>query len=85
MSATNITETEAQVFDGGDDERGLPECPNCGKPATFTEHSKQFTETHGLDCGPYETWTEDWLTCDGCGAETDYRELATSQKTEEEA
>lgn len=65
-------------------EMGLPEawkpvCSNCGEHADFTEQSGQFTETHGLDCGPYETWTENWLTCSKCGAKTDERELAANQ------
>ncbi len=54
-------------------------CPNCGKEADFREHSGSFTETHGLDCGPYETWTESWLTCSECGAKTDDRELREAQ------
>ncbi len=56
-----------------------PVCPNCGQRADFTEHEGQFTETHGLDCGPYETWTERWLTCNLCGAKTDERELDASR------
>ena len=50
-------------------------CPNCGKDATFREHSASCVETHGLDCGPYERWTETWLTCSKCGAKTDDAEL----------
>lgn len=54
---------------------GAAVCPNCGERADFTAHESQNTETHGLDCGPYETWTERWLVCQTCGAETDEREL----------
>ncbi len=54
---------------------GLPECPNCGKHATFTEHEADHVETHGLDCGPYERWHQEWITCDACGAETDWDEV----------
>lgn len=50
-------------------------CPNCGKEANFTEHSGECVETHGLDCGPYERWTETWLTCNECGAKTDDQEV----------
>ncbi len=53
----------------------LPVCPNCDQHAEFSEHETGFTETHGLDCGPYETWTEHWLKCSKCGAKTDQREL----------
>ncbi len=60
-----------------------PRCAGCGKHATFTDHEEDFTETHGLDCGPYETWTERWMTCDLCGAETDERELAAMNREAE--
>ena len=36
------------------------------------EHMKHraedHTETHGLDCGPYERWHEEWYECSICGA-----------------
>jgi len=51
-------------------------CPNCGQEATFREYSEQCVERHGLDCGPYETWTETWLECSACHAKTDDRELS---------
>lgn len=50
-------------------------CPNCGKWAYFTEHQRDCVETHGLDCGPYERWTERWLTCDKCGDPTSDEEI----------
>ncbi len=46
----------------------------------FTEHSGKFTETHGLDCGPYETWTESWLVCNECGAKTDDAEVRAANE-----
>lgn len=55
-------------------------CPNCGVEATFREHCESFTERHGLDCGPYETWTEKWLTCNACGEKTDDEELCDSNR-----
>lgn len=55
-------------------------CPNCGAEAMFTEHSGKFTETHGLDCGPYETWTESWLVCNECGAKTDDAEVRAANE-----
>jgi len=54
-------------------------CPNCNKPCTFTEHSSTSIETHGLDCGPYESFHEEWLTCNGCGVNTDADELEMHQ------
>ncbi len=60
-------------------------CPNCGQEATFTPHEHYWVETHGLDCGPYETWTESWLTCSECGAKTDDREVRAANKETETA
>lgn len=59
-----------------------PECPNCGKPATFTSHYASHRERHGLDAGPFEHWDEEWLTCDRCGARTDDAEIARCQAVE---
>lgn len=53
-------------------------CPNCGAEADFREHEERCVETHGLDCGPYETWTERWLTCSKCGAKTDDNEIRSA-------
>lgn len=55
-------------------------CPNCGKAAFFKEHVETFTETHGMDCGPYEQWTETWLTCSGCGETTNDKEVSAVPK-----
>jgi len=57
-------------------------CPNCGARAHFTEHHAHHVETHGLDCGPYEEYDEEWLTCGACGATTDAKELAEAQPDE---
>jgi len=59
---------------------GREECPNCGKRADFKERSSHNVETHGLDCGPYETWDETWLVCSECGAETDAKEIAANRR-----
>ena len=64
-----------EQFDETAYQMSLPLCPNCGQHAEFTEHTADHVETHGLDCGPYERWTETWLRCSNCGAETDDREL----------
>jgi hypothetical protein len=42
---------------------------DCRDHAVWEEHS--YTETHGLDCGPYETWTEDYYKCSVCGERID--------------
>ena len=30
-----------------------------------------YLETHGLDCGPYEHWRDEWYECSACGARFD--------------
>jgi hypothetical protein len=50
-------------------------CPNCGDPADFEPKTETHVETHGLDCGPYERWTETRLICSKCGAPTYDEEL----------
>lgn len=50
-------------------------CPNCGSVTGFAACSGDFTETHGLDCGPYEMWHEEWLECHKCKGKTDDSEL----------
>lgn len=69
-------EADLQPADSSDD--GLT-CPNCGERTTFTDHSAEHVETHGLDsdpgCGPYEHCYEEWMTCDKCGAQTDDKEV----------
>jgi hypothetical protein len=63
MAGDGMTSITPEEF-----EYSLPFCPNCGQRADFTHHEGSFTETHGLDCGPYETWHEEWLKCSKCGA-----------------
>ena len=48
-------------------------CPDCGSP----EGDFRFVtsvETHGLDCGPYETFNEEFIVCLACGGRFDLRE-----------
>lgn len=51
-----------------------------GQPITIPEHDcrahirhryERWVETHGLDCGPYETCTEEWWECSICGEHED--------------
>ena len=60
-------------------------CPNCGKFATFSPQWGSFVDTHGLDCGPFERWTEEWLVCGNCGARTDDSELEAMSEYEADA
>src|SRR5580765_3301165 len=60
-------------------------CPNCCQITTFTFCSANHVETHGLDCGPYERWTDEWLECNRCGARTDELEIAAMADYEADA
>jgi hypothetical protein len=37
---------------------------DCREHAVYREATN--TETHGLDCGPYEQWTDRWYECSIC-------------------
>ena len=41
-------------------------CPDCGSPAGDLRFATSV-ETHGLDCGPYERFDEEFIVCSGCG------------------
>lgn len=61
------------------------EPPNpCGCRARLIPREGDFTETHGLDCGPYETWSERWWECARCGSCFDDDELCAYHQAEEE-
>ncbi|MCC6591624.1 MAG: hypothetical protein IT168_33365 [Bryobacterales bacterium] len=42
-------------------------CPGCGSDL-LVDKTCVWIETHGLDCGPYETGTDEWFECRNCGA-----------------
>ena len=45
-------------------------CPDCGSPIGDLRFATSV-ETHGLDCGPYETFNEEFIVCSGCGGRFD--------------
>ena len=45
-------------------------CPDCGSPAGDLRFATSV-ETHGLDCGPYETFNEEFIVCLTCGGRFD--------------
>ena len=47
-------------------------------------HTKDCVETHGLDCGPYETWTEEWDECSVCDEKFDDHDVIHMLKEAEE-
>jgi len=50
-------------------------CPEC-QEGRLHFRSADYIETHGLDCGPYEHWCNEWFECSECGARFDPIELA---------
>jgi hypothetical protein len=50
-------------------------CPNCGELTDFLVASVDCVDRHGLDCGPYERWTEEWWVCRTCGKRTTQGEV----------
>jgi hypothetical protein len=40
-------------------------CPDCGSPAGQFRVAESI-ETHGLDCGPYERFYEEFVICPAC-------------------
>jgi hypothetical protein len=49
-------------------------CPDCGK-AELRFRECDSVETHGLDCGPYERFYDEWWECPECDAVFTDREL----------
>ena len=45
-------------------------CPDCGSSAGEFRFTTSI-ETHGLDCGPYETFNEEFIVCRECGGRYD--------------
>ncbi|MCU1260193.1 MAG: hypothetical protein JWO80_3078 [Bryobacterales bacterium] len=45
-------------------------CPDCGSPAGSLRLATPI-ETHGLDCGPYEIFNEEFVVCRECGGRCD--------------
>ena len=41
-------------------------CPECGEDVTMRFREADSIETHGLECGPYERWHDEWYECPNC-------------------
>ena len=50
-------------------------CPEC-HGAGLRFRSADYAESHGLECGPYERFHDEWYECPACGACFDPNELA---------
>jgi hypothetical protein len=48
-------------------------CPDCGCPSGEFRFATSI-ETHGLDCGPFERFDEEFIVCGGCGGRFDPRD-----------
>jgi rubredoxin len=49
-------------------------CPECGEAQVRFQEADSI-ETHGLECGPYEIFHDEWWDCPACGARFTDREL----------
>lgn len=48
-------------------------CPDCG--SSFGDcRIASSVETHGLDCGPYERFEDEYVVCRECGGQFDIRD-----------
>jgi hypothetical protein len=45
-------------------------CPDCGSLAGEVRFATSI-ETHGLDCGPFEKFEQEYIVCRGCGGRFD--------------
>ena len=57
-------------------------CPDCGSPAGDLQFATSV-ETHGLDCGPYETFIQEFIVCRECGGRYDVCEWDGTQELRE--
>jgi hypothetical protein len=57
-------------------------CPDCGSPAGDLQFATSV-ETHGLDCGPYETFNEEFVVCRECSGRYDVCEWDATQELPE--
>jgi hypothetical protein len=48
-------------------------CPDCSSSAGDFR-TVASVETHGLECGPYETFNEEFIVCRECGGRIDLRD-----------
>jgi hypothetical protein len=56
-------------------------CPDCGSSSGDFQFATSV-ETHGLDCGPFERFNDEFIVCRECGGRFD---LGEWQGTPEEA
>ena len=52
-------------------------CPDCGSPLGEFRVAT-FIETHGLDCGPFERFDQEFILCGECGSKFDVSDWDTT-------
>jgi hypothetical protein len=55
-------------------------CPDCGCSVGEFRFAHSV-ETHGLDCGPFETFYEEFVICRDCDGRFDSEEWNTAEPT----
>jgi len=55
-------------------------CPDCGSSLGEYRIASSI-ETHGLDCGPYERFEQEYIVCRECGGRFDIRDWETSPES----
>ena len=59
-------------------------CPDCG--SSFGEYRiASSVETHGLDCGPFERFEQEFIVCRECGGRFDLRDWESAQELPSDA
>ena len=54
-------------------------CPDCG--SSFGEYRiASSVETHGLDCGPFERFEQEFIVCRECGERFDLHDWESAQE-----
>jgi hypothetical protein len=54
-------------------------CPDCG--SSFGEYRiSSSVETHGLDCGPFERFEQEFIVCRECDGRFDFQEWDSAQE-----
>ena len=54
-------------------------CPDCD--SSFGEYrTVSSVETHGLDCGPFERFEQEFIVCRECGGRFDLRDWESAQE-----
>ena len=59
-------------------------CPDCGSSLGECRIASSV-ETHGLDCGPFERFEQEFIVCRECGGRFDLREWESAHELPSDA